>query len=233
MLAKRKKSRVNFNLDFQSPDATADDTSQSSRTYHKNHARAANSLTEASNLYTDSPIGSDLRVKNTSNVYPHRIHSLLYPPPPSEIAAFSYRIPKLTQRLNLPAGDYVKVVRWEVFGLRFLTRNLKRGCKNIDWKKAIFRNGSLLVHQLDNPIGQNRCPYPESCSNYRSRSNLWTLMVTMHPFGSEEEEPELRARNRPESIQMSILLDLESNWIDNYPKFTNFLDDGKLKNEQS
>jgi hypothetical protein len=54
--------------------------------------------------------------------------------------------------------------------------------------------------------------------------------VKMHPFGSKRRS-ELRAQQA--GIDPDVdLLDLEPKWRDNYPKFTNFLDDEKLHNEE-
>jgi hypothetical protein len=54
--------------------------------------------------------------------------------------------------------------------------------------------------------------------------------VKMHPFGSKRRG-ELRAQQA--GIDPDVeLLEPEPDWVNNYPKFTNFLDDEKLHNEE-
>ncbi|KAI9628132.1 hypothetical protein KEM48_011810 [Puccinia striiformis f. sp. tritici PST-130] len=98
MLAKRKKTAFMIDPRPICKFISTRTPLRAQETITKTTPDTANSLTEAEFVHRQ-PNRIRPPSKNTSNVYLHRIHSLLYPPPPSEIAAFAYRIPKLPKDL--------------------------------------------------------------------------------------------------------------------------------------
>ncbi|KAH9464361.1 hypothetical protein MJO28_001965 [Puccinia striiformis f. sp. tritici] len=227
MLAKRKKTAFMIDPRPICKFISTRTPLRAQETITKTTPDTANSLTEAEFVHRQ-PNRIRPPSKNTSNVYLHRIHSLLYPPPPSEIAAFAYRIPKLPKDL-ISQPDSLKWVERCLVSPSFW-QGIEEGDVRIDdLKKAISK---WVVTRSS--AGQSDRPepmyLPGKVTATIAPDQSMDANVKMHPFGSKRRS-ELRAQQA--GIDPDVdLLDLESNWIDNYPKFTNFLDDEKLHNEQ-
>ncbi|OAV97224.1 hypothetical protein PTTG_05366 [Puccinia triticina 1-1 BBBD Race 1] len=196
-------------------------------TFAKDSEASPSSLTEAEFLY-QRPNRIRPPSKNTSNVYLHRIHSLLYPPPPSEIAALAYRIPNLPKTL-VSQPDSLKWVERCLVSPSFW-QGIEEGDVRIDdLKKSISK---WVVNRSS--AGQSKGPQPMYLPGKVTATiapdQSMDANVKMHPFGSKRRS-ELRAQQA--GIDPDVdLLDPEPNWRDNYPKFTNFLDEEKLHNEE-
>lgn len=167
--------------------------------------------------------------KNTSNIYLHRIHSLLYPPPPSEIAAFAHRIPKLPKSL-IARPDLLKWVERCLVSPTFWQGIEEGDVKIKDLKKAISK---WVIKKPSNgqSTGSQQALYlPGKVTSTVAPDQSMDSNVKMHPFGSKRRS---ELRKQQAGIDPDVeLLDLEADWTNNYPKFTNFLDDEKLDNEE-
>ncbi|KAA1101350.1 hypothetical protein PGT21_017432 [Puccinia graminis f. sp. tritici] len=166
--------------------------------------------------------------KNTSNVYLHRIHSLLYPPPASEIAALAYRIPNLPKSL-ISKQDSLKWVERCLVSPSFW-QGIEEGDVRIDDLKKAISKWVVTRSSTGQSKGPEPMYLPGKVTATIAPDQSMDANVKMHPFGSKRRS-ELRAQQA--GIDPDVdLLDLEPNWRDNYPKFTNFLDDEKLHNEE-
>ncbi|EFP88960.2 uncharacterized protein PGTG_15163 [Puccinia graminis f. sp. tritici CRL 75-36-700-3] len=166
--------------------------------------------------------------KNTSNVYLHRIHSLLYPPPASEIAALAYRIPNLPKSL-ISKQDSLKWVERCLVSPSFW-QGIEEGDVRIDDLKKAISKWVVTRSSTGQTKGPEPMYLPGKVTATIAPDQSMDANVKMHPFGSKRRS-ELRAQQA--GIDPDVdLLDLEPNWRDNYPKFTNFLDDEKLHNEE-
>lgn len=192
-----------------------------------NTANPSSSLTEDEFLY-QRPNRIRPPSKNTSNVYLHRIHSLLYPPPPSEIAAFAHRIPKLPKDI-VSQPDSLKWVERCLVSPSFW-QGIEEGDVWIDdLKKAISK---WVVNRSSSAQSNGPQPMylPGKVTATIAPDQSMDANVKMHPFGSKRRG-ELRAQQA--GIDPDVdLLEPEPDWVNNYPKFTNFLDDEKLHNEE-
>ncbi|MBW0513454.1 hypothetical protein O181_053169 [Austropuccinia psidii MF-1] len=163
--------------------------------------------------------------KNTSTTYLHRIHSLLYPPPPSEISAFAHRIPKLPKDF-FSKSDSLKWIERCLVSSSFWQGIEQADVKIDDLKKAISK-------WVVNPSNRNPSQplfLPGKVTATIAPDQSMDSNPKMHPFGSARRS---ELRKQQAGVDPNVeLLDLEANWLDNYPRFTNFLDQEKLHNEE-
>jgi len=197
------------------------------QTIPKNPEDGPSPVTEADFVY-QRPNRIRPPSKNTSNVYLHRIHSLLYPPPPSEIAAFAHRIPKLPKDF-VSKPDSLKWVERCLVSPSFW-QGIEEGDVRIDDLKKAISKWVVNRSSAAQSKGPEPMYLPGKVTATIAPDQSMDANVKMHPFGSKRRS-ELRAQQA--GIDPDVdLLDLEPNWSNNYPKFTNFLDEEKLHNEE-
>lgn len=168
--------------------------------------------------------------KHTSNAYLHRIHSLLYPPPPSELSAFAHRIPKLPID-TLSRHDLLSSIEQCLVSPSFWKAIEEGDVKLDDLKKAVSAWNVIQPTTSDFEGDEESGLFlPGKLTSVVAPDQSMDASPHMHPHGTQRRKT-LTQEQKIHDPNLA-LLQLDPNWKDNYPKFTNYLDDGQLHNEQ-
>ncbi|KAG0150643.1 hypothetical protein CROQUDRAFT_713353 [Cronartium quercuum f. sp. fusiforme G11] len=169
----------------------------------------------------------------TSNAYLHKIHDLLYPPPPSAIAAFAHRIPKLPKEI-LSSSNVLKSIEQCLVSPTFWKGIELGDVKLEDLKKSIsewkISKTKSNFEETSTKSTDDELFLPGKLTKVIQPDQSMDANQTMHPFGSER-----RKKLKEQKIILNSDLDqlsIDPNWKNNYPKFTNYLDIEKLHNDE-
>lgn len=171
--------------------------------------------------------------KTTSSEYLHRIHSLLYPPPASELSALAHRIPQLPKAI-LTQQDSLKYVEQCLVSSSFWKGIEEGDVKLDDLKKAVSTwkpkfSTSDFEENLEKQKS-NELFLPGKLTNVIAPDQSMDANSQMHPFGSERRR---KLTEQQKTLDPNLdSLEIDPNWSQNYPKFTNYLDEGQLHNEE-
>lgn len=174
--------------------------------------------------------------KTTSSAYLHRIHSLLYPPPPSELAAFAHRIPKLPKDI-LSSPGLLQSVEQCLVSPSFWKAIEAGDVRLEDLKKAVSKwqpRSSQSTSDFEQPTPdaapEDQLFLPGKLTQVIAPDQSMDASAHMHPFGTERRK-KLRDQSKTLDPELDRLA-LEPGWENNYPKFTNYLDDARLHNDE-
>ncbi|KAI8456489.1 hypothetical protein BY996DRAFT_6412342 [Phakopsora pachyrhizi] len=165
---------------------------------------------------------------NTSNEYLHRIHSLLYPPPPTEISALANRIPKLPKKL-LDRSDSLRLVERCLVSPSFW-RGIEEGDVRIDDLKKAISKHKVFDSSTESESEGSELHLPGRLTSFVTPDQSMDSNPKMHPFGSKRRA-ELRQQLKYVNPDIDKIR-IDPDWSNNYPIFTNFLDDQRLHNEE-